>query len=191
MINIIYFSNSGLGLYYQSLLESLAEDEDIDLCVYGPGYPNYNPADNLAEVASKSGFNNVDLYFFSAGWDLDTSLESVNPHPNINVSKTDVPKFYLFNKEYKKLNLRLEYAKLNNFDVCFTVHHYYKKWQEETGINFVRLPFAADEQIFKDYNEQKTYDLGFSGNLHNYKDDGTELGKSKVSMMGNNFQNIN
>lgn len=184
MNNVIYFSKFGLGLYYDDLRDAFISDSDLSVFVYGPGHPNYNPKDNLNDVIAKSSFDRVDLLFFSAGWDIDTSLHSVDPHPNINVANTPIPKFYLLNKEYKKLNLRLEYAKLNKFDLCLTAHHSYKKWETDTGLRFEKLPFAANEKIFKDYKLQKSIDLGFSGNLHNYKD------TFKVKMMGDNFENI-
>ena len=132
----------------------------------------------------------VDLLFFSAGWDSDESLETVDPHPNIRPAETDIKKFYLLNKEYKKLDLRLEYAQKNNFDVCFTVHHLYKEWEKKTDLRFEQLPFAADHNIFKDYNQDKKYDFGFTGSLHNYKNDGSKMGKFKEDMMGDKFNNI-
>jgi len=184
MNNVIYFSKSGLGLYYDDLRNAFIDDESLNVFVYGPGYPDYNLKDNINEVIAKSPFDKVDLLFFSAGWDIDTSLGSVNPHPNINVANISIPKCYLLNKEYKKLNLRLEYAKLNKFDLCLTAHHSYKKWEADTGLRFEKLPFAANEKIFKDYKLQKSIDLGFSGNLHNYKD------TFKVEMMGADFGNI-
>lgn len=190
MNNVIYFTRFGLGLYYDSLRDAFCRDEDLNVFIYGPGYPNYDPKDNINDVTAKSPFDKVDLLFFSAGWDIDTTLGSVDPHPNINVSNCQIPKFYLLNKEYKKLNLRLEYAELNKFDLCFTVHHLYKKWSDDTGLRFERLPFAANEKVFKDYKQDKHIDLGFSGSLHNYIDEGNDLSRFKVKMMGESFQNI-
>tara|TARA_R100001163_G_scaffold62246_1_gene52859 strand:+ start:931 stop:1890 length:960 start_codon:yes stop_codon:yes gene_type:complete len=184
MTNIIYFSKFGLGLYYDDLRDAFINDESLNVFVYGPGYPNYSIEDNINDVIAKSFFDRVDLLFFSAGWDIDTSLDTVDPHPNINVTDSSIPKFYLLNKEYKKLKLRLEYAKINKFDLCFTAHHSYEKWGAETGLNFSRLPFAANEKLFKDYGLKKSIDLGFSGNLHNYKD------SFKIKMMGEDFENI-
>ena len=158
MYNIIYFSKFGLDLYYESLRKAFFQDPDVNLLCYGPSCPAYNPQHTIDDVVKMSGFPKVDLLFFSAGWDSDESLETVDPHPNIKPAETGIKKFYLLNKEYKKLDLRLEYAKKSNFDVCFTVHHSYKEWEKKTGLRFEKLPFAADQNIFKDYNQDKKYD---------------------------------
>jgi len=190
MYNIIYFSKFGLDLYYESLRKAFFQDPEVNLLCYGPSCPAYNPQHTIDDVVKMSGFPKVDLLFFSAGWDSDESLETVDPHPNIRPAETDIKKFYLLNKEYKKLDLRLEYAQKNNFDVCFTVHHLYKEWEKKTGLRFEQLPFAADHNIFKDYNQDKKYDFGFTGSLHNYKNNDSKMGKFKEDMMGDKFNNI-
>lgn len=190
MLNIIYFSRCGLGLYYESLRQAFLHDADINLFCYGEGWPSYNPSHKVSDVVNMSGFSKVDLLFFSAGWDSDNSLETVDPHPNIKPAETNIKKFYFLNKEYKKLNLRLEYAQKSKFDVCLTVHHLYKEWEQKTGLKFEKLPFAADQNIFKDHNQEKKYDFGFTGSLHNYKNNGSKMGKFKEDMMGDKFKNI-
>ena len=119
MYNIIYFCKFGLDLYYESLRKAFSQDPEVNLFCYGPNYQAYNPQHTIDDVVKISGFPKVDLLFFSAGWDSDESLETVDPHPNIRPAETDIKKFYLLNKEYKKLDLRLEYAQKSNFDVCF------------------------------------------------------------------------
>ena len=101
MYNIIYFSK-GLDLYYESLRKAFLGDFEVNLFCYGPNCIEYNSEHSIDDVVKMSGFPKVDLLFFSAGWDSDDSLETVDPHPNIKPAETDIKKFYLLNKEYKK-----------------------------------------------------------------------------------------
>lgn len=155
------------GYYHQDIINAFKRREDCYL--YGEGYPKYNKDDTIEDVISKSPFDKskIDLIVVGTSWEIqDPTVEETNPHPKIYLSKLNIPKVFFLNKEYKKLDKKLEYAKRNNFDYVFTVHHDYKKWAEQTGLNFIRLPFAADPERFRDFGLPKKYDFGFTGNLH-------------------------
>ena len=155
------------GYYHQDIINAFKRKANCYL--YGEGYPKYKKGDTIEDVIVKSPFDRaeVDLIVASTSWEMENpKVEESDHHPKINLSKLDIPKIFFLNKEYKKLEKKLEYAKRNNFDYVFTVHHAYKKWAEQTGLSFVQLPFAADPERFKDYGLPEKYDFGFTGALH-------------------------
>ena len=171
MINIIILTKNyekyTSGYYHYDIIKALLRRANCYL--YGEGYPHYDRSDTIEDVISKCPFDNntIDLIVVSTSWELqDPTVEESDPHPKINLSKIDIPKVFFLNKEYKKLDRKLEYAKSNNFDCVFTVHHNYKEWAEQTGLTFIKLPFAANPERFKDYGLPKKYDFGFTGALH-------------------------
>lgn len=155
------------GYYHQDIINAFKKKANCYL--YGLGYPKYNKKETIDNVITKSPFckSKIDLIVVSTSWEIQApETEEFDPHPKINLSGLDIPKIFFLNKEYKKLNKKLEYAKKNNFDYVFTVHHDCKKWTEQTGLKFIQLPFAADPKRFKDYGMAKKYDFGFTGALH-------------------------
>jgi len=155
------------GYYHQDIINAFKRRANCHL--YGEGYPEYNRNDTIDEVIAKSPFDKdkIDLIVVGTSWEIqDPNIEESDPHPKINLGELDIPKIFFLNKEYKKLEKKLEYAKRNNFDLVCTVHHDYEKWAEQTGLRFMQLPFAADPRRFKDYGLPKKYDFGFTGNLH-------------------------
>lgn len=155
------------GYYHQDIVDALKRRANCYL--YGEGYPQYNTEDTIDDVIAKSPFpkDQIDIIVVGTSWEIQAlAIEESDPHPRINLSKLDMPKVFFLNKEYKKLDKKLEFAKSNNFDCIFTVHHDYEKWEAQTGLPFVRLPFAADPKRFRDYGLLRRYDFGFTGALH-------------------------
>lgn len=160
------------GYYHHDI--NLAFMKRGNCYLYGERYPGYNLKDTIDDVISKSPFskNNIDLIVVGTFWEnQDEDIEESDPHPNINLKKLDIPKVFFLNKEYKKLEQKLEYAKENRFDLVCTVLHNYKDWAEQTGLNFIQLPFSVNLDRFNDFKLPKRYDFGFTGALHkNYTD---------------------
>lgn len=161
------------GYYHDDIVKAFMRKADC--FIYGEGYPNYDTNDKIDDVIKKSFFNeeDIDLVVVCTSWELEKgpNIEESDPHPNINLSSLKVPKVFFLNKEYKKLEKKLDYIKLNNFDIVFTTHHNFDFWEKETGIKFIQLPFGTDPRRFKDFGLQKKYDFGFTGSLHkNYTD---------------------
>ncbi len=155
------------GYYHQDLVDAFCKFTNAFL--YGSGYPGYNKNDTIADVISKSPFKkaNIDLIVCSTTWDVDYSMETVDPHPKIDLSHIDnIFKVYFLNKEYKKLNLRFEYIKKQKINLVCTVHPDASKWEKEIGVKFLHLPFGISLERFKDYGLPKKWDFGFTGSLH-------------------------
>lgn len=155
------------GYYHDDIVSSWKKV--CDVFVYGPGYPDYNSNDSFEEVMSKSGWQlgEIDFVVMSTSWDDDLSNNNVDPHEKIDLSEIIGPrKIYYLNKEYKKLELRFDYAKKNNVNLVITVHPNYKEWGAQTKMNFMQVHFGVNLDRFKYSNEQKKYDFGFTGGLH-------------------------
>ena len=162
-----HFEKYKSGYYHQDIINAF--ERKANCYSYGEGYPRYRREDTIEDVIVKSPFgeDEVDLIVVSTSWEIeDQNIEGSDPHTEINLSELEAKKIFFLNKEYKKLDKKLEYTKRNNFDCVFTVHHDYKKWAEQTELQFVQLPFAADPERFKDYGLPKKYDFGFTGALH-------------------------
>lgn len=155
------------GYYHHDINKAFMKKGNCYL--YGEGYPKYNKNDTIQDVIAKSPFDKeeINLIVVGTSWEeQDPNIEESDPHPNINLGKVNIPKVFFLNKEYKKLDKKLEYAKKTRFDVVCTVHHSWEEWARKTGLSFLHLPFAADPGRFKDYGLPKKYDFGFTGGLH-------------------------
>ena len=186
-MKILFLEPKNKGLYYEQF--SLALKEKNEVFQYGPGYDFYDSRhtiQNILNIYSLSTRNRKpDLILFGFGWEDDAHPDRFNLHNvDLSMQNINITKAFVVNKEYKKLDQKFDFIKQNNIDLCFTVHHDCDKFQDKTGKSFYRMPFAANDKIFKNYNEEKKIDLGFSGNMFNsatYKD---------TPIMGKYFQNI-
>jgi len=138
--------------------------------VYGPGYPNHDPGDTIDDVFAKSPFSkgNVDLVVCAPSWDNDSSKDSVDPQPAIDLSTLqDIPTFYFLNKEYKKLQQRFDYIRANQFDFVGSVlWDRLEQWEKELDVRFLHTPFGVNKKRFRDFGLPKIWDFGFTGSLH-------------------------
>ena len=158
------FSRYHAAYYQHQFTEALGRAHRIFR--YGPKLENYDPRHTINDVLKLCPFR-PDLICFGAGWEIETmDNPEFDPHPAINVAGLDVPSVMILNKEYKKLDRKLQFIRDNNLRLVFSVHHNYNQWAEQTGVPFVQFPFAVDERLFRDYGEKKLYALGFSGALH-------------------------
>jgi len=162
------YENYGSGYYYGDWVKAFRK---LTNCfVYGEGYPGYDKKDTIDDVIDKSLFSKsqVDLIVCASSWDVDNRMDTVDPHPNIDLSKIkDIPKFYFLNKEYKKLDLRFEYIKKNKFDFVGSVLWYkLEEWEKKLGVRFIHTPFGVNLERFKDFGLSKKWDFGFTGSLH-------------------------
>ena len=155
------------GYYHQDLVDSLQSAGNCYL--YGDGYKDYNPIDTFDSVILKSPFeeSKIDVVICTTSWDNEESNESVDPHPEINLSLYNkFKKIYFLKKEYKKLQSRFDYSIKQGFDLVCTVNPLATEWKKETGISFYYLPFGISLERFKDYSCNKKYDFAFTGGLH-------------------------
>ncbi len=172
------FSRYVSAYYQHSFTEALGRAHRIFR--YGPGLEGYDRRHTIDDVLKLCPFE-PDLICFAPGWEIeDPIVPEFDPHPAIRVSNVGIPSVMVLNKEYKKLERKFQFIRDNAIGTVFTVHHHYRRWQEQTGVPFVHFPFAVDTTLFHDYSERKRYSLGFSGRLHSQWTDVRSRIKSRI-----------
>lgn len=167
-MNILYLteniSDYGSAFYQQDVLEHLQRKHTV--MTYGPKYSNYDSTDDLDNILSKCALT-PDLICIGHKWLRDDPTQRVDPHPRLDLSDTDIPTAMILNKEYTNFEEKIKYIERNQIPLVFTHHHYADQWSDRFHAKFVFWPFAVNDSRFKDYGEEKTYDLSFSGLLRN------------------------
>lgn len=81
--------------------------------------------------------------------------------------RIDKPKALIGYKEYRFLDEQIKFCYDTDtkyfFTWCPAVDQLNDKYP---GIEFIYLPFGADETLHKDYNEPKLFDISFLGHIH-------------------------
>jgi spore maturation protein CgeB len=160
MIKINYLEPKG-GLYFSELKAAFGASVDFEI---------------------SSNAKDADFIVLGPGFLCDESLEK-NKH--LPFHKLEQKKSLFLNKEYKNLDQKIKFINDNDIEIVFTTHHHYEKWNERCPkAKFYKIPFAYNESTFKDYEQEKVHDLGFTGNLFNK---GPYVGDR---IMGKNFNNV-
>ena len=158
----------------------------IDPAVHSPKsqvYQHYNYLfDQIAQLAtcylySEENITSVsdiinscpekpDLVYFGMGW---FALKEAAFAQDVGLENIDIPSMgYLF-KPQNLLEEKLGFLKRNGFTQIVTSVPLTDEYQAATGISCRLLPQAADPAVFYDRQEEKVYDIGFSGALHDNK----------------------
>ncbi len=160
MLNILY-AEQQQGLYYTEIKNEFNRNLNFNIV---------------------NGIVDSEFLILGPGFLSDAGLKMNYEFPIANISQT---KALFLNKEYKNLDRKLKFVKDKKIDHVFTVHHDYQKWNKECpNAKFHKIPFAFNPQIFRDYQQEKALDVGFTGNLFNK---GPYIGSS---IMGKNFNNV-
>ncbi len=107
-----------------------------------------------------------DIIFFGIGW---FNLEKNTFNQNLGLDKIDIPCIGYFFKAQNHLNEKLNFIKLNNFNLMMSSPPKCKDYEERSGIKFKLFPLGANPKIFFNRKIRKKYDVGFSGALHDNK----------------------
>jgi glycosyltransferase involved in cell wall biosynthesis len=158
------FSSYTSAFYQQDVIATL--EKRHQLILYGPGFPGYDPNDSIDAILKRLP-ESPDFVCVGHGWENQTSGEPFDLHPKLGLRQCDLPKVMILNKEYKKLDEKMEYIVGNGIDLVFTHHHDASRWGEETGVPFVFWPFAVNQHRFRDLERRKKWDLSFTGLLQN------------------------
>ena len=104
-----------------------------------------------------------DIIYFGMGW---FALKDDVFSRDLQLDQVDIPTMgYLF-KPQNFLKEKLDFLKTNKFDEIVTSVPLTTHYSESTGISCKLLPQASDPTLFYDRGEEKIYDIGFSGALH-------------------------
>jgi hypothetical protein len=153
--------------YYQNdLFETFQEKYTIH--PYGPGFDSYDESDDIHEIVQKIPAE-PDLLVVSNTWENQKQdADTFSPHPELNLDTIDIPKLMFLNKEYKSLQLKLDFIRENEIECVTTVlKDRCDEWEAETGATFMWEPFGVNLDRFKpDPPIPTTYDFAFTGSLH-------------------------
>ena len=167
-MNIIYFTkrmDSYARAFYQfDFVNELSKKST--LFQYGPGFDYYDSEDGYSDIVAKSPWSNSgpDAVFFGHSWLDDNPQALINPYDFGDVA--DLPVYFFLNKEYSRLDEKINIINSYHPAGVFSHHH---NCEELFGkslpfkIHFV--PFAVDPGKFGP--EEKRSDLFFSGILRN------------------------
>jgi len=153
--------------YYQNDLFSTYQDL-YTVYTYGPGFDGYSESDDIHDVLQRLPAQ-PDLIVVANTWEVqDEAVDEFSPHPDLSLGEIDIPKLMFLNKEYKKLDLKLEYIRNNGVDyVTSVLKHRCAEWESKTGATFIWEPFGIDLSQFNyDPSISETYDLAFTGSIH-------------------------
>jgi len=107
-----------------------------------------------------------DVIYFGMGW---FALKGPAFAKNFKLDKIGIPSVgYLF-KPQNFLDEKLSFLKTNGFSQIVTSVPLTEEYEAATGIPCKLLPQASDPAVFYDRGEEKIYDVGFSGALHDNK----------------------
>ena len=150
--------------YQQDVMDELARQAEVFF--YGPGFEGYDEGDSIDGVLAKAPFQ-PDAILSGHAWLNDSASVEVDPHPQLRLSRTTIPKAVILNKEYLKLKEKLDYIRQNRFDLGFTHHHDINRYTKVSETKFTFWPFGCDLEKFQPIDNEKPIDLAFSGVLQN------------------------
>ncbi len=154
------------GAMYQNDV-MLEFSNQADVFFYGPGFPQYKKSDDINEIIVKSG-KQPDCIVLGHAWLEDKAEVPVDQHEKLNLPSIDLPKIVILNKEYLKLEQKLEFCKKNHIDIVFTHHHDVETYSKKTEIQFIFWPFAFNHRLIGiKRNLNRPIDFAFSGVLQN------------------------
>ena len=81
-----------------------------------------------------------------------------------------IPKFIYLNKEYHRLQYKLDWIKNQNFRGAFTVLNKTNEFSSLTNTPFYNVNFAVNPDMFSSKNISKSYDISFSGVIRKEQD---------------------
>lgn len=158
-MNIIYiepnFQKRKTYPYYTGLYEELVGISSCFLYQKNIGH--------ISEVLKKCPFK-PDAIIFGLGWFKTGNFGKIKGLNKINIPTV----CYLF-KPQNDLSKKLNFCNINRFNMIITPNPAYKTYEDITGIPTKLFPYGTNPRIFKNWENNKIYDFGFSGALHDSK----------------------
>jgi len=153
------FSPDQSYAYYYNMIKAISKVANVRV-LPGRGYKTH--VEDL-----KKQLPGLDIICFGFGW-MNIWTNGIHYKETIieGLEDTDLTKVVFLNKEYGgSLGSKLGWIRDINADIAFTYHHDFEVFEEATGVPFIFLPFAADPEIFKNYDINPQYDIGFTGGM--------------------------
>ena len=159
-MNILYIDpymkkKQGRYPYYGSMFHELKQ---IATC-----YHHRGKFKDMGTVFKQCPFR-PDIIMFGVGWFTARIFSEIQELKN-----TNIPIVCYIYKPQTDLNSKLNFCKLNEIDLILTPIPAYKEYEKITGISTKLMRYAASPNTFKDWGLKKQYDFGFSGAMHDAK----------------------
>ena len=135
-----------------------------DVIPWGPGFAGYDPHQSLDELIKKYSITDI---FVGHSWLPDEIGNYIDGAINLHsFTECEINKFAFLNKEYTRLQEKLDFFKKGRFTHIFTHHHDIENYFHHTQIPFTFVPFASVPSLESSLPE-KSIDIFFSGLLRN------------------------
>lgn len=118
------------------------------------------PFNNFKKVCVELRFK-PDLVVFGLGW--------FNHKFYGKIEGLEVPSVCVLFKPQNDLKQKLSFCKINNIDTVLTPVPASEQYAQLTGCKTVLFPYGFDPEVFRPRDLPKTYDIGFTGALHEDK----------------------
>lgn len=153
------------GAFYQiDFLDELAKQ--VDCVFYGPKYPGFSP-ENAARQVRNLVSNGVSAILLAHSFLSDNPKKKLAWLEPIELAGIDLPKYAIINKEYSRLNEKLDYFQTANVRQLYSHHHNLASLAPSFSIEAIFLPLAVNSERFFESKAEKIFDLGFTGLLRN------------------------
>ena len=154
------------GAHYQrDVYNELSHQHDV--YIYGPGNQGFDVEDDLNMVVKKSNFGKPDLICVGHSWLNDNVDMPLTVQSKIDLIDSPYPTVMIINKEYVRLDEKLDFIKENGIKLVFSHIHTINEIAKIEGTKFIFWPFAVKHKNFYDQKLNKTFDLTFTGMLIN------------------------
>lgn len=151
------------AMYQQDAMSELARQADV--VFYGPGFARYSRNDTLADVIARMPAP-PDVIVLGHAWLADGANTPINQYSHIDPASVDIPKVAILNKEYSRLDDKLNELRRCGIRLLLSHHHDAAAFADRAGCPAIFWPFAFDHRVFYPAGP-KSLDLGFSGILQN------------------------
>lgn len=151
--------------YQQDVIREF--EAQANVIFWGPGFPGFDPDLGLSDVMARNAIEADDLLCVGHSWLSDSPSGELESCARLEVSDFPGRKVFILNKEYVRLQDKLDFVKRGGFDLALSHHQDAESYGEITGTPFVFWPFAVDSRTYPRGGLPKTYDLFFSGLLKN------------------------
>ena len=155
----VHTPTSRMYKHYDYLYDELVKSTECFL------YRNVNFSnihEPLKQVRAQ-GFT-PDIIYFGMGY---FALQPPYFSKDLKLKEIDIPCVGFLYKPQNFLNEKLNFLK--QFDSAVSSIPNCTEYENQTGIKFTVLSQAGDHEVFYDRKEEKVYDIGFSGALHDNK----------------------
>lgn len=169
-MNILYISknldNYKAAMYQKEVLDEISKRASV--LVYGPGNNNYKKGAHIYDVVKNLQIK-IDWIIIGHAWLSDSVKdENIDPDPGLKLQEINIPKAIILNKEYVRLDEKLNWVKNNKFQVGFSHSHDVIRYGNQSDTNFIFIPFGFEKNKISIENSiKKDVHIAFSGVLQN------------------------